>query len=77
MEYIEQNEEVQKYMPEPVELEKYPRQWKINIIYTLVGEEFKKWVKTKVEEYHQKIKDQQNNEFEMDKEIYDLLKASK
>ena len=39
------------------ELEKLPRQYIINVIYTKVGEPFKKWVDARVGERHEKVKE--------------------
>ena len=39
------------------ELEKLPRQYLINIIYTKVGEAFRQWVDERVGTRHEKVKD--------------------
>ena len=59
------------------ELEKLPRQYLINIIYTKVGDTFKNWVDEKVDERHEKIKEDGNKMVEMDPELYESYKKSK
>ena len=36
---------VAQYLPEDRDMHKVPRQWLINVIYTIVGEPFHEWVK--------------------------------
>ena len=51
------------------DLEKLPRQYVINIIYTKVGEKFKKWVDERIDARHEKVKDDGNKYIELDPEI--------
>ena len=51
------------------ELKKLPRQFIINVIYTKVGEPFKKWVDARVGERHEKVKEKEELYVELDPEI--------
>ena len=53
------------------------RQYLINIIYTRVGEKFKKWVDDRVNKRHEDIKVEQNKYIELDPEIAKIFQASK
>ena len=50
------------------ETEKLPRQYIANVIYTKVGESFKTWVEGRVDERHEKRR-QQEDTIQMDPEI--------
>ena len=54
-----------------------PRQYLINIIYTIVGEAFKNWVDERVNVRHEKIKDDGKKMIEMDPEIAAIYQKSK
>ena len=40
--------QVSQYLPEDRDMHKVPRQWLINVTYTLVGGSFAAWVKAEV-----------------------------
>ena len=50
------------------EREKLPRPYLANLIYTIVGEPFKRWVEEKVNERHE-LRRQQEDTIQMDPEI--------
>ena len=62
---------------EPREVEKLPREYITNIINTLVGDDFQKWVKCKIAERHQKLQQEMNMTVNLDPEIAEIFKASK
>ena len=62
---------------EEVELEKLPRQYVINVIYTLVGQKFRDWVDVRVNERHEEIADKQQLYIEMDPEIAEIYNNCK
>ena len=37
-------ESVSQYMPEDRDVPKLPRQWIINVIYSIIGDELREWV---------------------------------
>ena len=59
------------------ELEKLPRQYLINIIYTKVGEAFRQWVDERVGARHEKVKDKEEKYIELDPEVAKVFQASK
>ena len=70
--------EVMRAFPsEEQEREKLPRQYIINVIYTLVGEEFRTWVDKLVDERHEEIIEKRDLYIEMDPEIAAIYNKSK
>jgi hypothetical protein len=41
--------EVMVHFPVPKEIAKLPRQWIINVTYTLVGEDFRRYIEAKID----------------------------
>ena len=62
---------------EQQEREKLPRQYIINVIYTLVGEPFRKWVDELVNGRHEEVADKKQLYIEMDPEIAAIYNNSK
>ena len=58
------------------EIEKLPRAYVSNVIYTLVGPPFKQWVDQVIQERNKKIVEEQNLNIEMDPEVYKAFQAS-
>ena len=54
---------------EPREIDKLPRSYISNVIYTIVGEKFKIWVDQKVLERTEKLVKDQDLAIEMDPEV--------
>jgi hypothetical protein len=68
---------IAKALPiEQREIEKLPRAYICNVIYTLVGEKFKDWVEKKIQERTDKIMNEQDLAIEMDPDVYAAFKAS-
>ena len=66
-----------KFLPaEAREVEKLPRQYLANLIYTVIGESFKDWVQEKIHERTEKIKEDQDMAIEMNPEIMAAFKQS-
>ena len=59
------------------EIVKLGRQYLINVIYTRLGEKFRKWVDQRVDTRHEEVKVEGNKYIELDPEIYALFKESK
>ncbi len=69
--------QVMKAFPiEQREIDKMPRYYICNVIYTLVGDKFKKWVEKKIQERTDKIMEEQDMAIDMDPEVYKVFKAS-
>ena len=56
-------------MPDDRDLSKVPRQWLINVIYSIVGDDFRKWVSVEVKNRNDQLADNQNLMIELDPEI--------
>ncbi len=61
---------------EPREVEKLPRAYISNVIYTIVGPPFKAWVDEKIQQRTKKLLQEQNLAIEMDPEVYAAFKKS-
>ena len=58
------------------EIDKLPRQYITNVIYTLVGKPFALWVDQRVEDRHRKIAEDRDLNIELDPEIASIFQAS-
>jgi len=68
---------VMKAFPtEAKEIDKLPRQYIINVIYTLVGKPFELWVNQRIENRHAKITEDKDLNIELDPEIAAIFQAS-
>ena len=61
---------------EPRDIEKLPRYYVANVIYTIIGERFKQWVEQKIQERTEKVVQEQDMAIEMDPEVLKAFKAS-
>ena len=69
--------DVNKALPiVPKEVDKLPRAYICNVIYTVAGKPFKDWVEIQVNVRHKKVTDERNMNIEMDPEIAAIYKAS-
>ena len=57
-------------------MHKVPRQWLINVTYTLVGERFATWVKDEIANRNEAIAKKQKLLIELDSDIYDAFQSS-
>ena len=48
LEFAESFPEVSNYLPEERDIDKLPKAWIANVIYTIVGIPFRDWVKERV-----------------------------
>ncbi len=77
MEYCSGIPKVMKVFPSEVkEIDKLPRQYIANVIYTQVGRPFEEWVNQRIEARHQRIAEDRDLNIELDPEIAALFKAS-
>ena len=68
--------EVARFLPEPDEQRKLPRQWVINLVYTLGGKSFADWVLEHIETRNSKLVQQRKMAISMDPEILRAFQAS-
>jgi len=59
------------------EMIKMGRTYLINVLYTRLGEKFKLWVDKRVEQRHQKVKQEQNKYIKLDPEMSKIFQQSK
>ena len=66
-----------QYLPDPkLELPKTPKAWTCNIIASVLGEVFNKWVKGQVDARHSKVADQKDIMIQMDPDIAKIFHES-
>ena len=68
--------ETARFLPEPDEQKKLPRQWVINLVYTLAGKPFADWVLEHIEARNSKLVQQRKMAISMDPEILRAFQAS-
>ena len=68
--------EVANALPIIREVRKMPRAYLCNLIYTLVGEEFKKWVNRRCQQRDESIATEQNLNIQLDPKIAEAFLAS-
>ena len=66
---VRNNEEFQKHMPIEKELLKIPKQWVVNIAYSLFGDSFSDWVFAQIEARNAKLAKEKNLMINLDPEI--------
>ena len=57
-------------------MHKVPRQWLINVTYTVLGEPFAGWVKSEIEDRNEELATKQKLYIEMDPEIAKAFNSS-
>ena len=65
-----------RYFPIEKEMEKLPRQYIANLIYTVVGKPFAKWVEAQMRKRNEKLKADQDMMIDMDPEIAAIFAKS-
>ena len=69
LDYAQQYPQISQYLPAiQREIEKMPRHYIANVIYTVVGEPFQMWVNKQIDARNDKIKAEQDIMIEMDPE---------
>ena len=58
------------------EIRKMPREYIGNIIYTLVGDDFRDWVKSRVDQRNTKVAEEGDMMIDMDPDIYKIFQSS-
>ena len=75
--YASQHSNVMEALPLVAkETKKLPRQYIANVIYSLVGESFAKWVKARVDARNVKVAEEGNLNIELDPEIAQIYRDS-
>ena len=66
----------EQYLPEQDELRRLPRQWVINLTYTLVGKPFADWVLEHIEARNRRLMEERDLAIQMDPDILRAFQAS-
>jgi len=69
LEMGQQYEEVRLHLPDERDIRRLPRQWIINIIYSIVGDPFRNWVKDLVRNRNDVLATKNDLMIELDPEI--------
>ena len=69
LETARKNTRINEYLPEDRDMHKVPRQWLINVAYTVLGAPFKAWVDDKIVARNEELAKKQKLLIEMDAEI--------
>ena len=76
LETARKNPRVNDYLPEDRDMHKVPRQWLINVVYTILCAPFKAWVQNEIETRNNELAKKQNLLIEMDPEIAKAFHSS-
>ena len=52
---IADNQEMLSYLPEAKEVEKLPKQYLVNLVYAVIGDDFKAWVHERIQQRNAKV----------------------
>ena len=69
-------ENVADYMPDGADLLRMPRQWLINVAYTIIGEPFEKWIGGQVTTRNTKVAENNKLMIHLDPTIAQCFKDS-
>ena len=64
------------YLPDEREIKKLPKQWVINLVYSLVGDDFKQWVRSRIDSRNEKLVITNNLMIQLDPDIAAAFKHS-
>ena len=65
----QENDACADYLPDPEEFRKLPRQWLINLTYTIVGQPFAQWAQAIIQARNKKLVEEQKLAIDIDPEI--------
>ena len=69
LKFIADYEECFKFLPFEKEIKRLPKQFIVNLAYSILGEQFANWVKERINERNSKLTIERNLNIEMDPEI--------
>ena len=69
LETARKNPRINDYLPDDRDMHKIPRQWLINVAYTILGTPFKAWVQDEIVSRNEELAKKQKLLIEMDPEI--------
>ena len=65
-EFCQTKPQVDPYLPDDVDLPKVPKQWIVNVCYSVIGNDFKDWVVDQMEERNAVMADKRGEMIDMD-----------
>ena len=60
---------VRHHLPDDRDIAKLPRQWIVNVIYSIVGDDFRRWVSDQIKDRNDHLAEQNDLMIELDSEI--------
>ena len=69
LEYGGRSDQLRLYLPEERDMNKLPRQWIINVIYSLCGDSFREWVSQQVKDRNDRLAEKRDLMIDLDPEI--------
>ena len=76
LETAKKNPRISDYLPDDRDMHKVPRQWLINVAYTVLGTPFKAWVENEIASRNEELAKKQKLLIEMDPEIAKAFHSS-
>ena len=76
LEQARKNPVINDYLPEDRDMHKVPRQWLLNVAFTLLGEPFRGWIKDEIEHRNEEIAKKQKLLIELDPDVARAFHAS-
>ena len=76
LETARKNPRISDYLPDDRDMHKVPRQWLINVAYTVLGTPFKAWVEDEIASRNEELAKKQKLLIEMDPEIAKAFHSS-
>ena len=67
---------VMKFMPVEKEFKKLPKQWIVNVCFSVICEEFSDWVTKTTDENHEKHRKEHNMDIALAPKVYEAFIAS-
>ena len=69
LEYGQSSDKLKLYLPEERDMHKLPRQWVINVIYSLCGDNFRQWVSQQVKDRNDRLAEKRDLMIDLDPDI--------
>ena len=69
LEYGGKSEQLRLYLPDERDMAKLPRQWIINVIYSLLGDDFREWVSQQVKDRNDQLAEKRDLMIDLDPDI--------
>ena len=74
--FVEGHRNVYLYLPDKIEVKKCPKQWLVNIVFTVVKDDFSQFGRQQIEARNSKIAIEKDLMIDMDPEVAEAFAAS-